>query len=383
MNYNGLKYLVVGSGLWGAVFAEQIASVLNEKVLVIDKRKHHGGNSYSEIDAETGIEYHKYGTHVFHTSIDRVWDYVNKFTSFNSYRHKVLTVYKNKTYSMPINLSTINNYYELNLNPSEAQKFIQEEIKKANITNPENLEEKAISLIGKPLYEAFIKGYTQKQWETEPTNLPAEIITRLPVRTDYNINYFSDKYEGIPINGYGEMIKKILSHPNIELKLNTDFYDIKNQISADCKIIFTGMLDELLDYKFGELDWRSLNFEWQTHNVKDFQGTSVINYSDIEIPYTRIHEFKHLHPERTEIFNKTQTIISIERPKNFSKGDDAYYPINNQKNNNIYDLYKKETENKPNFIIGGRLGAYKYWDMDKAIENSLATFDSLHKQGAI
>ena len=377
MVYSGLKYLVVGSGLWGAVFAEQIATELNEKVLVIDKRSHWGGNTYSEIDAETGIECHKYGTHVFHTGNESVWDYVNRFTSFNSYKHRVLITHNDKVYFMPINLSTINSFYGLNLTPSEAQKFIQEEIKKANISNPQNLEEKAISLIGKPLYDAFIKGYTQKQWETEPANLPAEIITRLPVRTDYNVNYFSDKYEGIPTNGYGEMIKKILSHPNIELKLNTDFYDIKAQLPADCKIIFTGMLDELLDYKFGALDWRSLNFEWQTHNVKDYQGISQMNYGNIEVPYTRIHEFKHFTPEKQEIFNSNKTIISIEYSKSFSKGDDAYYPINNQKNNKIYDLYKKEIEKKPNFIIGGRLGAYKYWDMDKAIENALDTFDLL------
>lgn len=383
MDYDGLKYLVVGSGLWGAIFAERIATELSEKVLVIDKRSHWGGNCYSEIDSETGIEYHKYGTHVFHTSSQRVWEYVNRFSSFNNYKHKVLITYKNKVYFMPINLSTINSYYGLNLKPYEAQNFIQEEIKKANITNPQSLEEKAISLIGKPLYEAFIKGYTQKQWETEPKNLPSEIITRLPVRTDYNVNYFSDKYEGIPICGYGEMIKKILSHPNIELKLNTNYYDIKEQVPADCKIIFTGMLDELLDYKFGALDWRSLDFEWQTHNVADFQGTSVMNYGNLEIPYTRIHEFKHLHPERKEIFDKAQTIISLEYPKTFQKGDIAYYPINDEKNSKLYTLYKQEVEKNPNFIIGGRLGAYKYWDMDKAIENSLETFDSLHKKGEI
>jgi UDP-galactopyranose mutase len=382
MQYSGLKYLVVGSGLWGATFAQQIASKLNEKVLVIDKRSHWGGNSYSEIDAQTGIEYHKYGTHIFHTSSDNVWNYLNEFTSFNNYKHKVLITFKDKVYFMPINLSTINSYYGLNLKPSEAATFIQEEIEKANITNPQNLEEKAISLIGKPLYEAFIKGYTQKQWETSPVNLPAEIITRLPVRTDYNVNYFSNKYEGIPSCGYGEMIKKMLTHPNIELKLNTDYYDIKTQLPADCKIIFTGMLDELLDYKFGALDWRSLDFEWKTHNVADFQGTSVMNYGDVEIPYTRIHEFKHLHLERQGIFNKNQTIISIEHPKTFKKGDLAYYPINDEKNSKLYNLYKEEISKNPNIIAGGRLGAYKYWDMDKAIKNALETFDSLYKKGA-
>lgn len=380
MQYTGLKYLVIGSGFWGSVFAQQIASELNEKVLVIDKRDHLGGNSYSEIDAKTGIEYHKYGSHIFHTSSQMVWDYVNKFSKFNAYKHKVLTTYKDKVYFMPINLSTINSYYNLNLKPYEAEAFILEEIKKENINNPKNLEEKAISLIGRPLYEAFIKGYTQKQWETPPTNLPAEIITRLPVRKNYNVNYFSDKYEGIPINGYGEIIKKILSHPNIELKLNTDYYDIKEQIPADCKIIFTGMLDKFLNYKYGALDWRSLDFEWKTHDVADYQGTTVMNYGDIEVPYTRIHEFKHFHPERKEMFNKNQTLISIEYPKTFKIGEEAYYPINDEKNTKIYNLYKEEIKKNPNIIIGGRLGAYKYWDMDKAIENALDTFDLFKKE---
>jgi len=377
MQYNGLKYLVVGSGFWGSVFAERIASELNEKVLVIDKRSHIGGNSYSEIDKSTGIEYHKYGSHIFHTSSQKVWNYINKFTEFNNYKHKVLTTYKNKVYFMPINLSTINSYYDLNLKPYEAEEFLQKEILKSNIKEPKNLEEKAISLIGKPLYEAFIKGYTQKQWENDPKNLPAEIITRLPVRKNYNINYFADAYEGIPLNGYGEAIKNILSHPNIEVQLNTDFYDIKEQIPQDCKIIFTGMMDKLFDYKYGELEWRSLNFEWQNQNVADYQGTTVMNFGDIEVPYTRIHEFKHFHPERKDVFTQDKTIISLEYPKTFKAGDEAYYPINNKRNSDMYELYKKEIEKSSNIIVGGRLGAYKYWDMDKAIENALNTFDVL------
>lgn len=377
MSFEGLKYLVVGGGFWGAVFAERIATVLNERVLVIDKRNHIGGNSYSEIDSETGIEYHKYGSHIFHTDSQKVWDYINNFTSFNNYKHKVLATCKNKVYFMPINLSTINMYYNLNLSPSEAEDFIKKEIMKSNIKEPKNLEEKAISLIGKPLYEAFIKGYTQKQWSTAPVNLPAEIITRLPVRMDYNVNYFDSLYQGIPLGGYKKLFQNILSHKNIELKLNTDYYDIKDQIPATCKIIFTGMVDELFNYKYGKLNWRSLKFDWQKFDVSDYQGTTVMNFSDAEIPYTRIHEFKHFHSERQEIFESQSTIVCLEYPQNYISGAEAYYPINNKENNDIYALYQKEIEKNPNLIVGGRLGAYKYWDMDKTIENALNTFNLL------
>lgn len=381
MSYNGLKYLVVGSGFWGAVFAERIASVLNEKVLVIDKRNHMGGNSYSEVHSDTGIEIHKYGCHIFHTGSQKVWDYINRFSRFNNYKHKVLTTHKNKVYPMPINLATINMYYNLNLKPSEAEIFIKEEVSKSKINEEaKNLEEKAISLIGKPLYEAFIKGYTQKQWGTNPKELPNEIITRIPVRTDYNLNYFESLYEGVPIQGYNKLFQNLLSNKNIDLQLNTNYTDIKKQIPSSCKIIFTGMVDELFDYKYGKLDWRSLIFEWQNHNVADYQGTAVMNFSDVEVKHTRVHEFKHLHLERQDIFNSHKTLVSLEFPKTYTIGDEAYYPINNQKNSALYALYEKEIAKTPNLIVGGRLGSYKYWDMDKTIENSLETFDELLKK---
>lgn len=379
MGFDGLKYIVVGTGFWGSIFAERLASVLNEKVLVIDKRSHIGGNSYSEIDKKTGIECHKYGSHIFHTGSKNVWDYINKFSGFNTYKHKVLINSKNKIYSMPINLGTINSFYNLNLNPFEVDSFLKKE--KGKIKNPKNFEEKAISLVGHKLYETFIKNYTIKQWGTDPKKLPTEIITRLPVRTNYNADYFSDTYQGMPLGGYSDLFQKLLAHRNIEVKLGLDYYKIKNKIPKDCKIIFTGMIDRFFDYKYGHLDWRSLKFVWQRHNYADFQGVATVNYADLDVAYTRIHEFKHYHPERKNIFESQKTTICIEYPQNYKEGKEAYYPINNKKNMDLYAKYKKEILKNKNIIIGGRLGSYQYWDMDKTIENSLNTFKYYFEQG--
>jgi UDP-galactopyranose mutase len=373
--FEGLKYLVVGSGLFGSVMAERIANVCGEKVVVIEKRDHIGGNSYSEIDSSTGIECHKYGSHIFHTCNRKVWDYINRFTEFNTYQHKVLIEHSGQVYAMPIGLMTINSYYDLCLKPFEAEAFINQEISQANITEPMNLEEKAISLIGEKLYNAFIKGYTQKQWGRDPKELPAEIITRLPVRSSYNINYFNDPWQGIPLEGYTKLFERILSHNNIEIQLSTDYFLIRDQIPEDCKVVFTGMIDQLFNYKYGMLDWRGLKFEWETVQVPDYQGTSVMNYADPEIPFTRIHEFKHYHPERVDAFCSHQSKICREFPKSYQHGEEAYYPVNDSKNQRKYDLYVKEVAKNPNLILGGRLGAYRYWDMDKAIENSLDSFE--------
>jgi len=379
VGFDGLKYIVVGAGFWGSVFAERLASVLNEKVLVIDKRKHIGGNSYSEKDIKTGIECHKYGSHVFHTSSQDVWKYINKFSGFNTYQHKVLINSKNKIYSMPVNLGTINSFYNLNLKPFEVDSFLKKE--KGKIKNPKNFEEKAVSLIGYNLYEAFIKNYTLKQWKTDPKNLPAEIITRLPVRKNYNADYFADKYQGMPLDGYYGLFNKLLEHRNIEVKLGVDYYKIKNNVPKDCKIIFTGMIDRFFDYKYGHLDWRSLKFVWQRHNYADFQGVATVNYADLEVDYTRIHEFKHYHPERKNVFESKKTIICIEYPQDYKEGKEAYYPVNNKKNTGLYAKYKKEILKNKNIIIGGRLGSYQYWDMDKTIENSLNTFKYYFERG--
>lgn len=377
--YSGLSYCIVGSGFSGSVLAERIASVLNKKVLVVEKRSHIGGNSFSDIDQATGIEIHKYGSHIFHTSNTTVWDYICKFGEFSNYQHKVMALFKQRIYQMPINLKTINDFFNKNLSPNEAIDFLNKEISSCGITNPKNLEEKAISSVGLNLYNAFIKGYTRKQWGKDPASLSADIISRLPVRFNYNANYFNDPYQGIPLDGYGQLFDRLLSHRNIELRLNTSYEEMAQYIPPDCMIIYTGMIDRLFDYKFGALEWRSLNFEWETKNLSDYQGTSVVNYSDESVPFTRIHEFKHYHPERTESFHAPQTVISREYPIAWQQGAEAFYPVNDTYNNERFNKYLYKAKRKSNLIVTGRLGLYKYWDMDTAIENALKLFERLKK----
>lgn len=374
--FAGLKNLVIGCGLFGSVVAERIATVCGERVLLIDKRNHVGGNAYSETNSTTGVEYHKYGSHIFHTNKSKVWDYITEFTKFNTYQHKVLTEHNGHMYTMPINLMTINSFYGLNLKPHEAAQFLRDEIEKAAIKNPSNLEEKAISLIGGKLYHAFIKGYTEKQWNCDPRKLPEDIITRLPVRISYDINYFNDTWQGIPLGGYAKLFERMLHHKNIDIMLSTDFASIKDQIPDDCKIVFTGMLDQMFDYKFGPLDWRSLDFEWEELKIKDYQGTSVINFPDCDVRFTRVHEFKHYHPERSDVFESNMSLICRESPRTYRPGMEAFYPVNTAENQKKYTLYVQEAASNPNLIIGGRLGAYEYWDMDKTIENALLCFES-------
>jgi len=373
MDLENLKYLVVGAGFFGSVIAERIAEDKGERVVVIDKRNHIGGTSYSESDRETGIEYHRYGSHIFHTSIEDVWKYINKFGKFNSYRHKVLTSYDDKIYQMPINLETINTFYRLSLQPSEAEKFIKSEVEKENIKNPTNLEDKAISLIGRPLYEAFIKGYTIKHWGADPKNLPAEIITRLPVRFNYKSDYFDDPWQGLPIEGYGQLFEKMLTHRNIDVYTNTDFFNIRHLIPRDCCVIYTGRVDQFFDYKHGELGWRTLSFEREVHQVGDFQGTAVMNFAEASIPYTRTHEFKHLHEERN--YSNDSTLIFREYSKQLTEGDDPYYPINMSSDKEIHKKYQAEIEKNENVIFGGRIAAYRYLNMDQTIASALETYD--------
>lgn len=372
MDLTGLKYLVVGSGFFGSVIAERIAIDKDERVMVIDKRNHFGGNCYSENDKETGIEFHKYGTHIFHTSNNKVWKYINKFTSFNGYRHQVLTVYKNRVYQMPINLETINSFYGINLRPFEVDDFLNREIRKEKILTPQNLEEKAISLIGRPLYEAFIKGYTEKQWHKDPQILPASIIDRLPIRKDYNESYYFDPWQGIPLESYSNIFKKMLSHKNVDLHLNLDFFDIKDRIPVSCKIIYSGPIDLFFNYKYGKLEWRTLDFEREVIKVEDFQGTSVMNFAESSIPYTRIHEPRHLHIERD--YTKKKTIIFREYPK-LDKEDNPYYPIETAENKKVLFKYLDERDKVDNVIFGGRLGDYRYYDMDQTIGAALEIYE--------
>lgn len=378
MELTGLKYLIVGSGFYGAVIAERIATQLKEKVLVIDRRDHIGGNSYSYTDKETNIEIHKYGSHIFHTSNEDVWNYICQFTQFNTYQHRVLTAYQNQVYSMPINLMTINSFYGKNFSPAEAQAFIQKEIERDKFENPKNLEEKAISLIGRPLYEAFIKGYTQKQWETDLKLLPANIITRLPVRFNYIDRYFADRYEGLPIDGYGKIFERMLANELIDVKTGIDYFDIKENVPEDCLVIYTGPIDRYFNYKYGQLGWRTTDFEEQTINVKDYQGTSVMNYADIGTPYTRIHEFKHFHPERKQA--EDRTIIFKEFSRFAKENDTPYYPINTDRDKAIYGQYRELAAAEKNVLFGGRLGNYAYVDMHQAIAMALNTYEAKIKK---
>ncbi len=368
------KYIVVGAGIFGSVIAERIASVLNEPVTVIEKRNHIGGNCYSEIDSETGIECHRYGSHIFHTSSEIVWDYITQFGSFTNYRHKVLAVSGGKIYFMPINLKTLCDIKQRFITPSEAQQILSEE--KTDSSLATNLEEKAIALIGKEFYDKFIKGYTTKQWEKDPRDLPPDIINRLPVRTNFNTDYFNDLYQGVPRDGYFRLFKKILNNPRINLLLNTDFKTIRHEIPSDSIIVYTGMIDEFFDYRFGALEWRSLRFEWETLHCKDFQGTTVVNYTDAEIPFTRIHEFKHYHPERSVPFESENTVICKEYSQTWSQGMEAYYPVNTDRNQALLKRYQELALKNSNVIFGGRLGCYRYWDMDKAVLAALNCFET-------
>ena len=372
MDLKHLKYLVVGSGFYGSVIAERIANDLDEHVVIIDKRAHIGGNCFSETDIETGIEYHKYGTHIFHTSIRNVWNYINRFTEFNGYRHQVLSSYQGRIYQMPINLETINAFYGLNLRPFEVAEFLKSEIARENIGVPKNLEEKAISQIGRSLYEAFIKGYTKKQWQKDPRFLPASIIERLPLRYNYNESYFFDPWQGIPANGYTAIFKKLLTNRKIENLISTDYFSIKGEIPSSCLIIYSGPIDSFFNYDYGKLEWRTLEFKNKIIGVEDFQGTSVMNYPEISVPYTRIHEPRHLHIERPYL--KEKTLIIYEYPK-FGLAQNPLYPVNTSTNQNILEKYIAKANCLKNVIIGGRLGDYQYYDMDRVIDLALKTYE--------
>lgn len=378
MDLSGLKYLIVGGGFFGSVLAERIANQLHEKVLVLDKRNHIGGNSYSLDDSETGIHYHLYGTHIFHTSNEKVWKYINQFTEFNSYFHQVLTIHKKKVFQMPINLETINSFYNLNLKPFEVVDFLKLEIDKEHIKEPKNFEEKAISMIGRPLYEAFIKGYTLKQWQKDPREMPDSIIKRLPFRMNFNESYYNSRWQGIPLNGYGEIFEKMLSSKNIEVKLNMDYFKMRHLIPTGTKIIYSGPIDQFFNYKYGKLEYRTLRFEREIQPYEDYQGTSVMNYADIEVPYTRIHEPRHLHPERLD-YPKDKT-LTIKEYSLLDDGSNPFYPINDTRNQDLILKYRDEAKKLTNVIISGRLGEYKYFDMHETIDHALLKFDQLKEE---
>lgn len=373
---HGVQFCIVGSGCFGATVARLVAEELDAAVLVLDEREAVGGNSRSFFDAETGIECHQYGSHIFHTSDTKVWAFLSRFTALNDYRHRVFIRRGGAVFPMPINLATINQFYGKALSPGEAEEFLAAEIARDAVTEPRNLEEKAISLVGRPLYEAFIKGYTQKQWGRAPRELPADIITRLPVRTEYHADYFNALWQGVPAEGYAALFENMLRHPRIEVRLGTRFEAVRDSLPADCFIVYTGMLDRLFGYTYGELGWRSLRFEWQTLPVRDYQGTSVMNYADVDIPYTRIHEFKHYNRERKEAFGCGKTVICREYPQEFRRDRGAYYPVNTAENMALHRRYLDEAAKLPCFFVGGRLGAYRYWDMDTAVAQAMRLFEN-------
>ena len=367
-------FVVVGAGVFGATVAERLASA-GKKVLVIDRRNHLAGNIYSYTDKETGIEVHKYGSHIFHTEYDDVWEYINKFTNFNEYVHTVNTRHEGKLYPMPINLDTINLLYGTDMSAEEAEKFVDEEAKRdverLGIKEPRNFEEKGISLVGEKLYDAFLKNYTEKQWNTPAKNLSAEILKRIPVRFSHDNRYFmTAKHQGIPVEGYTRMVEKMLDNDNINVKLGVDFKDIKDDLPEETKIIYCGQVDELFDYELGVLPWRSLRFEEE--KTENGLGEAVINEADKDVPYTRAHDYKYYQIHQPEVIEQKISIVAREYPANFQKGEEAYYPIDNEESRELYDKYVKICKEKyPNMILGGRLGAYKYWDMDVAIKNAL------------
>ena len=374
--------IVVGSGFFGLTVAEQAASELGKRVLVVEKRNHIGGNAYSEKEPETGIEVHKYGAHLFHTSNDRVWEYVNRFTEFTDYQHRVFAMHDGTAYQFPMGLGLINQFFGKYYSPDEARELIEQQREGLDPAAATNLEERGIALIGKPLYDAFVKHYTAKQWQTDPTDLPPEIISRLPVRYTFNNRYFNDKYEGLPVDGYAAWLEKMAAHELIDVRLDTDWFDVRDVIRAespDAPVVYTGPLDRYFDYAEGHLGWRTLDFEQEVLDTGDFQGTSVMNYNDADVPYTRIHEFRHFHPERQDRYPADKTVI-VKEYSRFAEGDDeVYYPINTPEDRSKLEAYRRlaAAESRENKVLfGGRLGTYQYLDMHMAIGAALSVFDN-------
>lgn len=359
-------YLVVGAGLFGAVFAHEMA-LAGKRCLVIDKRSHIGGNVYTEnVD---GIQVHRYGAHIFHTSDKEVWDYVNKLTEFNNYINSPVAVYKDELYNLPFNMNTFSQLWGIR-RPQEVKEKIASQIADLHITEPKNLEEQALSLVGPDVYEKLIRGYTEKQWGRDCKELPAFIIKRLPLRFTYDNNYFNDRYQGIPIGGYTQMVEKLLE--DIDVMTDTDFFEYrKGHADQFKKVVYTGMIDEYFDYQFGHLQYRTVRFDTERIEEENYQGNAVVNYTQREVPYTRVIEHKHFAPEEERKNPKDYTIISREYSEEWGPGSEPYYPVNDEKNGALYEKYRELAEKEENVIFGGRLGLYRYYDMDKVIRAAL------------
>ncbi len=355
-------YLIVGSGLFGSIFAFE-ARKKGYSCLVVEKRGHVGGNIYTK-EVE-GIQVHEYGAHIFHTGNKEVWEYIRQFAEFNRYTNSPIAYYKGEIYNMPFNMNTFNKMWGV-VTPEQARKKIAEQIEKYGVDEPKNLEEQAISLVGKDIYEKLVKGYTEKQWGRRATELPPEIIRRLPVRMTYDNNYFNDCYQGIPIGGYTQMIERMLD--GIEVRLDTDYLEEKEELDNIChKIVYTGPIDAYYDYKYGELEYRSVRFETEVLDEENHQGNAVVNYSEYEVPYTRIIEHKHF-----EFGTQPKTVVSKEYSAPWKRGDEPYYPVNNERNNLLYEKYASDAAREEKVIFGGRLGKYKYYDMHHIVAEALA-----------
>lgn len=350
--------IVAGAGIWGCTVARRLAEA-GRKVLVLEKRGVVGGNVRCETDDETGIEIHKYGSHIFHTHIPEVWEFVNRFLKFNGYQHKVLANYQGKIYYLPLGLALINKFFGVELKPGEVADFMSDEVH------------------SKALFDAFFRGYTSKQWGKPPEEIDASIIKRVPVRSNYDVNYFNDYNQGIPLTGYNSLFERMLDHPNIEIRCNAAVclegrdFSVAGEKLPQAPVYYSGPIDALFGYKFGHLPWRTLRFEMENLDVRDYQGTSVVNYTEAEVPYTRIHEFKHYHPEDAAVMNAPKTIIMREYSAAWRPGDEPYYPIDNAESRELLARYQSEAARIENLIVGGRLGGYKYYDMDKSIDAAL------------
>jgi UDP-galactopyranose mutase len=373
--------IVVGSGFFGLTIAERTATQLGKRVLVIDRRGHIGGNAYSEPEPRTGIEIHRYGAHLFHTSNQRVWEYARQFTDFTDYQHRVYAMHGRQAYQFPMGLGLVAQFFGRYYSPDEARALIAEQSAEIDTAEAKNLEEKAISLIGRPLYEAFVKGYTAKQWQTDPKELPASTISRLPVRYTFDNRYFNDTYEGLPVDGYTAWLQNMASDSLIEVRLDTDWFDVRDELRAaspDAPIVYTGPLDRYFDYVDGRLGWRTLDFEVEVLDCADFQGTPVMNYNDPDVPYTRIHEFRHFHPERP--YPNDKTVIMREYSRFADADDEPYYPINTDADRALLAAYRnraKAETSAANVLFGGRLGTYQYLDMHMAIASALNMYDNI------
>ena len=372
--------VIVGAGLFGLTVAQQAVEKHGAKVEIIDVRDHIGGNAYSYMDKETGAEIHKYGAHLFHTSNPRVWEYVNRFTEFTDYVHRVYTTHNGEVFPLPINLGTINQFFHAHYTPAEAKALIAEQAGELAGTDPANLNDKGISLIGRPLYEAFIKNYTAKQWQTDPSELPAGIIKRLPVRFNYDNRYFRDTWEGLPKDGYTAWMERMIDDPRIHVTLNTDFFDEsqplnKKALVGKVPVVYTGPVDRYFDYELGDLKWRTVDFKEVRYDEGDHFGCPVRHFADSDVPYTRAIEFKNFNPERKDSQNPDKTVVWEEYSRFATREDEPYYPVNTAEDKALYEQYAAKAAQEPKVVFGGRLGTYKYYDMHNVIDTALTAYE--------